>query len=157
MSRIEIFSLDRTQRDNGEDAEKKINSTSKGKDVVHSGARWCPHLFSLYLCGECIETKLTDIFHSINDFTIQLKVQHLFGLVSPLLSAASPVESWVLSAFIVIWFHLGFVCKWEYTAHASNLICSKKIYFEIVSNALLNILCWSLFGIKWREKKTIPK
>lgn len=83
---------------------KKTKITSKGKDV-HSGGR-CPHHHH-HLCGECIETKLTDIFHSINDFTIQLKVQHLWNcccsvlfFCAPLLSAECPLslECWVHSS-----------------------------------------------------------
>lgn len=78
MSRIEIFSLDRTPRDNGAEVGillkmKKTSLASKGKDAcIQALEVRSPSNAS----GECIEMKLTDIFHSINDFTIQLNLQH---------------------------------------------------------------------------------
>lgn len=79
------------------------NSSIKGKGRVLR-RMICSHLLSLYLRGDCIEWKLTDIFHSINDFTIQLKVQH---------------HSNVLRSFFFVFFcflHCAFIC-WNHRRH----------------------------------------
>lgn len=128
---------------------------------------------SLLLRGECIEMKLTDIFHSINDFTIQLKngqqasleyfafeflcfVQFFVSFFfSPETVSVLPIPSpstvviRVLTAFIVISSHLvPFYCMrvHEYITHKgiSNFLFG-----------LLSVECLQKSGDCSRKKSTV--
>lgn len=123
----------------------------KGKGRVYSGA-WCSPLWAMRArsSGECIEMKLTDIFHSINDFTIQLKLLHhshfyLFILHSYRIAPAvahRPLrpECWVhLFYFLVTslrsFFHSA-VCKWV----ATIILCARKNISKSFLDALLAVV-----------------
>lgn len=117
--------------------KKKNHFSSKTKGRVHRSVQ----IFVVAVVrGECIEMELTDIFHSISDFTIQFNnkkrgsITHMrssfctpFSFLFPYFvpyeatPSPSPVAFWVLSVITVASFHLlpfcdcvRYACKWVY-------------------------------------------
>ena len=168
MSHIEIFSLDRTPRDNGEEGgmlqHKKSAYRSHQRErtrvfrrmmfTTESDAR----TFERWVYWNEIDWYFSfdkRFYNSIKTAASLAFLPFHFAFISQRASRCpSPVASRVLSAFIVIFgnifaffFFHSVVCKWV----ATIILCARKN----ISKSFLDWYCWPLSSSRKKKKKKL--